>query len=434
MTPNMNSPLSMRRQWVTLSLALASVLGYATVQAQEPTAPNTANAPMNFEEALRIAVTTHPSVNSRRNDVQAANARLDAAVRQRYPGFQAQTGKDVNGSDTSTMRLEKTLWNGGRTAADIEGAEAGIRSSYASVTLAQQEIMARVISSFTDLGRVKTRQLVAQSNVQEHERLAALIGRRVESQISPMSDGTMANARLAQARAELNQLTALAERAQSSLTQALGKPVTDIQTPSFPNLSGTNDFLIRQKALDYSPALRRLSAEEAVLTADIESRKSALWPQIKLRAEKNTGGSINKSQVYVTLDYQTGAGFVAQAQIQEAVSKLDSLRSSRQAAERDALESINADLADLKSQQLQLKDLRDQVLATTEVFDSSIRQYSVGRKTWIDVLNAQREVAQSRYAQADAEWGYLRSAMRVNLSTGDLIPESMDNESTTAQQ
>jgi adhesin transport system outer membrane protein len=366
--------------------------------------------------------------------MQAANARLDAAMRQRYPGFQAQTGKDSSGSDVSTLRLERTLWNGGRTAADIEAAEAGIRSSSASVVLAQQEIMSRVITAFTDLGRVRTRQLVAQSNVLEHERLAALIGRRVESQISPMSDGTMANARLAQARAELNQLSALAERAQSSLTQALGKPVTEIQTPNFPDLSGTNDFLIRQKALDYAPALRRLNAEEAVLTADIASRKSALWPQLKLRAEKNTGGAVSKSQVYVTLDYQTGAGFAAQAQIQEGFAKLDSLRASKEAAERDALETINADLADLKSQQMQLKDLRDQVAATTEVFDSSIRQYSVGRKTWVDVLNAQREVSQSRYAQADAEWGYLRSALRVNLSTGDLNPESMDKESTTAKQ
>ena len=428
MNPKMNSPLIMRRRLATLSFALASTLGAATAQAQTPPAP------MNFEEALRIAVTTHPSVVSRRNDMQAANARLDAAMRQRYPGFQAQTGKDANRGDVTTMRLEKTLWNGGRTAADIEGAEAGIRSSSVSVILAQQEIMARVITAFTDLGRVRTRQLVAQSNVQEHERLAALIGRRVESQISPMSDGTMANARLAQARAELNQLSALAERAQSSLTQALGKPVTEIQTPNFPDLSGTNDFLIRQKALDFAPALRRLSAEEAVLTADIESRKSALWPQVKLRAEKNSGGAVSKSQVYVTLDYQTGAGFVAQAQIKEGIAKLDSLRASKEAAERDALETINADLADLKSQQMQLKDLRDQVAATTEVFDSAIRQYSVGRKTWVDVLNAQREVSQSRYAQADAEWGYLRSAMRVNLSTGDLIPGSLDNESTIAKQ
>ena len=411
--------LNMKRSATALTLAVASLLGSSAALAQ--------NAPsgLALEDALRMAITSHPSVTSRRNDVLAANARLDAAERQRYPNFQAQTGKDVYGNATSSLRVEQPLWNGGRTAADIEGAEASIRSSGASVTLSQLEIMGRVINAFTDLGRVKTRQLVAQSNVQEHERLAALISRRVESQISPTSDGTMANARLSQARAELNQLSALADRSRSSLTQALGQPVTDIQTPALPNLNDMSELSVRQKALDYSPARRQLAAEDAVLNADIDSRSASLWPQLKLRVDRNTGGFISNTQTYLALDYQTGAGLVAQSQIKEAIAKLDSLRSSREAAERDAIEAVTADWADLKSQQMQLKDLSDQVTATTEVFDSTIRQYAVGRKTWIDVLNAQREVAQSRYAQADAEWGILRSALRVNLFTGDLSSESL---------
>jgi hypothetical protein len=236
---------------------------------------------LSLEEALRIAVQSHPSVVSRRNDVQAANARLDAAERQRLPGFQAQTGKDIYGNATTTLRVEQTVWNGGRFAADIQGAQAGIRSSGASVTVAQQEILGRVINAYTDLGRVKTRLIVAQSNVQEHERLAALIGRRVDSQISPTSDGTMANARLAQARAELNQLTALADRARSSLTQALGQTVTDVETPDLPNISGLSDLAVRQKTLDYSPALRRLTAPTNTATRPTRTawpRPGSAWP------------------------------------------------------------------------------------------------------------------------------------------------------------
>lgn len=426
MNSKIHHPLTLSRSVAALSLALTTLMGSTASMAQ-------GKGTLSLEEALRIAVQSHPSVVSRRNDVQAANARLDAAERQRLPGFQAQTGKDIYGNATTTLRVEQTVWNGGRFAADIQGAQAGIRSSNVSVTLSQQEIMGRVINAYTDLGRVKTRMIVAQSNVQEHERLAALISRRVDSQISPTSDGTMANARLAQARAELNQLTALADRARSSLTQALGQAVTDVETPDLPNISGLSDLAVRQKTLDYSPALRRLTAEEAVLSADIESRKSGMWPQVKLRGDRNTGGIVSNNQAYVALEYQTGAGLVVQSQIKEAIAKLDSLRASREAAERDAIEAVNADWSDLKSQQMQLEDLRAQVLATTEVFDSSIRQYAVGRKTWVDVLNAQREVAQSRYAQADASWGMLRSALRVNLSTGDLSPESLGVVSTTAK-
>ncbi|PUE31369.1 TolC family protein [Limnohabitans sp. Jir72] len=428
MTHTIHHAIPFQRRIASLSLALVSLLGGSAVLAQS-SAP-----PLALEDALRIAISSHPTVTSRRNDVAAAAARLDAAQRQRYPNFQAQTGKDVYGNATSSLRVEQPLWNAGRISADIEGAEASIRSSGASVTVSQQEIMGRVINAFTDLGRTQTRQQVAQSNVQEHERLAALIGRRVESQISPTSDGTMANARLSQARAELNQLSALADRSRSSLTLALGQAVTNIQTPATPNLNDMSELTVRQKALDYSPALRRLTEEEAVSKADIESRSSGMWPQIKLRVDRNTGGFISNTQTYLALDYQTGAGLVAQSQIKEALAKLESLRASREAAERDALEAVTADWADLKSQQMQLKDLSNQVAATTEVFDSTIRQYAVGRKTWIDVLNAQREVAQARYAQADAEWGILRSALRVNLSTGDLSPQSLGVSLDAAKQ
>ena len=418
---------TLQRNITAISLALASLLGSSAALSQTPTA-------LTVEEALRIAISSHPSVTSRRSDVAAANARLDAAQRQRFPNLQAQTGKDVYGTATSTLRAEQPIWSGGRISADIQSAEAGIRASDASVTLSQQDIMGRVINAFTELGRVNTRSMVADSNVKEHERLNALIARRVESQISPTSDATMASARLSQARAELSQLSASADRARSTLTLALGQKVHDIQTPAMPDMQAQSEMIVRQKTLDYAPTLRRLAAEEEGLKADIDSRSSALWPQIKLRVDRNTGGFQTNTQTYLALDYQTGAGLVAQSQIKEAIAKLESIRASREAAERDAIETVTADLTDLTSQQLQLKDLSAQVLATTEVFDSTIRQYAVGRKTWIDVLNAQREVALSRYAQADAEWGILRSALRVNMSTGDLSPESLGILPTTAQQ
>jgi outer membrane protein TolC len=44
----------------------------------------------------------------------------------------------------------------------------------------------------------------------------------------------------------------------------------------------------------------------------------------------------------------------------------------------------------------------------------------VGRKNWIELLNAQRELAQARYALADTEWGVLRSHFRLQIATGDL--------------
>ena len=53
------------------------------------------------------------------------------------------------------------------------------------------------------------------------------------------------------------------------------------------------------------------------------------------------------------------------------------------------------------------------------VFDSYARQYVAGRKGWIDVLNAVREISQSQFALADAEALLRSSGLRLWLLTGE---------------
>lgn len=67
----------------------------------------------------------------------------------------------------------------------------------------------------------------------------------------------------------------------------------------------------------------------------------------------------------------------------------------------------------------QLPHTADLVGATREVVDSYMRQYTVGRKSWIDVLNAQRELTQALYSQADARTGALASTVRLRILVGD---------------
>jgi hypothetical protein len=68
-------------------------------------------------------------------------------------------------------------------------------------------------------------------------------------------------------------------------------------------------------------------------------------------------------------------------------------------------------------------------LARTNVaiVDSFLRQYRVGRKSWLDVLNAQREAVQARYSLADVDAQALSGALRVRLVTGSLSADSLSS-------
>jgi len=59
------------------------------------------------------------------------------------------------------------------------------------------------------------------------------------------------------------------------------------------------------------------------------------------------------------------------------------------------------------------------------IVDSFLRQYRVGRKNWLDVLNAQREAVQARYSLADVDAQALSGGLRVRLVAGAISGDSL---------
>jgi adhesin transport system outer membrane protein len=61
------------------------------------------------------------------------------------------------------------------------------------------------------------------------------------------------------------------------------------------------------------------------------------------------------------------------------------------------------------------------------MFDSWDRQFLAGRKTWVEVMNAARELAQVQTALAEAESSYTSATWRLKiLSEG--IPNLMSSD------
>ena len=50
--------------------------------------------------------------------------------------------------------------------------------------------------------------------------------------------------------------------------------------------------------------------------------------------------------------------------------------------------------------------------------DSYSRQFTAGRKTWIDLLNAVRELAQNQYARADSQAALAAAVYRLQVRLG----------------
>lgn len=398
----------MYRRWAVLCYLVA--LPWSTM-AQEA---------WTLDQLLNAAWDSHPTVLGKRSGVQAAQGDLDGARWLRFPTPSLESSVGRDGEATTVLRVDQPLWTGGRINAAIHAADRRVTAADAQVTQAQHELALKVIAAWVEAQRQQTRQDYAATSVKVHETLLAMISRRVAQEVSPTVDRNFAQVRLLQASNELsvvvqslrNALTQLSQLAGRSVLKAGGALVAAPDTP--------RETAITQ-ALDYAPALKRLTAEEDAAAADIDSKRSSLWPQLTLRAESSTGAQAN-SGLMLVLTAQPGAGLSASAGIDAAVARREAVRMEREAAVREVQEQVTMDWDDLNASRLRLENARQSKSMSAEVFDSYARQYTTGRKTWIDVLNAVRETTQADLALADATAQAGAAALRLRLRTGQMLP------------
>ena len=424
------SRISLMSKAVLIGLLGVMGLALSGAHAQAPAGPDRA-PPLTLVDALASARSAHPSVVSRRAELAAQRDGLDAARWQRYPGFSAATSVNDRGDHVVTGRVEIPLWNAGRLAAEIDAARHRVSGSEAGEEEAVRTIQDVVVSGFMELARTRDRIAAAEESLAEHRRLLALISRRVQSEISAEADLVLARARLAQAQVERSQLDMLAANARSALTQAVGQEVRDVLVPARVHMRPVSFDEVAQAAISRSPALRRAQAEEDAAEAGLTALRAARFPQVVARLEQGfggAGGSSDQRRLYVGVEYQTGNGFSLQAQISAAQARRQALAANREVLRRELVDRLRNDWADAESLATQIPSLEQLVVATRQMYESFSRQYVVGRKAWLELLNAQREASQAQSQLADARWGYARAVLRLELASGrqSLVTASLE--------
>jgi adhesin transport system outer membrane protein len=378
---------------------------------------------------LRLALDRHPSIAARRSDLVASERGIDSAKWQRFPSLSLDASAILGHSTApNTLRLQQPLYAGGRIDAGIDAAMARQLVATRLVLVEQQTVLERAVGAYTDLLRWQRRIEIAQKNVETHQRFVDLIGRRVAAQISPPNDGILAQARHAQARSELLQSQSAAANARTVLAGMIGEPMALAEMPARDSFWAEIDPApleqLQAQALQWSPELARYDAEVMVQQAEMRSRKAAILPTVSARYERlqnpyGVPGLIERSLLAV--EFQPGSGLSALSAIAEAQARQVSLAASRDTARIDVETRVASYLNDLRAAQSQRDPLNALVVSTAETVDAFVRQYTIAKKTWIDVLNAQREAAQARQSLADIEVGAVTASLRLRLVTGQVM-------------
>ena len=383
---------------------------------------------LSVDQALALALETHPLIRSAESQFRAAQSELNGARWSRFPtvsiGAQGSSG-DVQ-QDTTTVDLP--LWAGGRINAEIDLAKSRRDGTWYAVSDAQQTVMLETVSIFFEYFKSEKKLSIAIENVDEHQRLYEIIERRVEANTSPEVDAMLALARLQSAMSAEIQSKNRRNISESSLELLIDKPVASVQVLRQPEklVIGVDQAVSR--AISVSPKIAMVQAEAAGFDASISSARSALYPQVSLGFQygETHGGSLDgqvDKQTFLSVQFQPGVGLSVASSVTAAKQRKQSALDTLEAEKRDLSRQIKSAWNEYASVSIQLEPSKKLVEATNSVVDSYLRQYAVGKKSWLDVLNAQREATQARNTLVDFEVLYLTSLYRLKILLNEINPK-----------
>lgn len=382
-----------------------------------------AEAQTSFQRVLDEALASHPAVLGKRSARDAASAEKEGAEWARYPSPSIEASSRSESRPASTvLRIDQPLWAGGRIGAGIDAAERRFDAAGAAVDETTLDLSLRVVATYLEALRQQAREAHAAAGVQEHENLLAMIRRRVTKEVSSQVDLHLAESRLHQAANDSSLVTQALRNALTQLTQLGGKPVSEVMWQGLDEqgVPATHEAAL-EAALASSPVLRRLRHDEEAASAEIEQKRAAYMPNVVLRLERTSGGGFaNDSRAMVVLTAQPGAGLSAGSAVEAAIARREAARRARDAAERDVRERVAQDWNEWTAARARLPRARLSATMARQVFESYERQYVIGRKNWVEVMNAVREVTQAQFAMEDARAQSIAAGLRMRAQAGTL--------------
>lgn len=378
---------------------------------------------ISINEALALSF-SHPSIQAKKNEHQAAYHKLETSKWQRFPSLAVVTSagqRSIASADrepVTTVRIDQPLWSGGRISNAIDASNSRLSSAENAISEIEQDILIKTATAFTNVARLEAKLIASKENVDEHLRLVQLIERRARSELSSLAEVILAKARYDQAKSENIQLQTAFINAKSDLQYLIGQKVDQIVVPklalSIPN--NLDDCLKATK--NFSPTLKRLQFEADAAESEINVAKANMWPQLSARTEQIYGGIIEGNATYLAFTYQPGNGLSALSSTSEAVSKKEAAESQVGAVTLDITSKVRNDWTQYFSELKQIEVYFNLSETSRGVYQSYVRQYDAGKKTWVEVLNSRKEATQSNYTYIDAQWNNIIAGIRLEIYMG----------------
>ncbi len=342
--------------------------------------------------------------------------------------------KAETGDRSTTIQFGQLIELGGKRAARMRAAEAGRDLANWDYEAKRIEILSLVAQRFVDVLAAQQRRTLAEEALALARRVSDAAARRVQAgKVSPVEE---TKARLAQASAEVEleqaRREAIAARAalgalwanpSPTFEKAVGDLETTASLPAYEQLA--------QRVRD-NPELARWSSEIERRRAGVDAEKAKTVPDVTLTAGITRFSQFDDRAYIVGISLPLPLFNRNQGGILEASRRLDKTSDESRAAENRVLTDLTRTYQRLAAINKEIGTLRTILLPGAQsAFEAASKGYQLGKFGFLDVLDAQRTLFQTRTQNLRALADYQRGVSEIERLVGgplDASPQTMQRQ------
>ncbi len=403
-------------------------------------APQAASQPLALEQAIAEAEAHAPAIDLADADRDAAAARTTQARaagrasatltgtigtgRLDPGGFFGLPAADVT-PRAAQATLEQPLFTGGRVSAAVDRARAGERMARAAGNGARANLAVQVTESYGAVLIAEEQQRLYEALVTTTTELVRHAQNRFEVGDAPRTDLSQANARLAEARAQLAAAHGAKRVTRARLANLIGRdPGTLAPLPAPPAIPADLEATILA-AEESSPAVAQAKAGLDAALAGERGAKAERLPTVGAFAEASSvrdqffpGYRADAATVGLRARWQFFDGGRVRGQVAEASAGVRGARAQLAAARDQVQEAVTAAHAAVESSALIEHAATEQRAAAEEAARDVRDEVKVGQKPQLDLLDAEREATAAGVFALRAKADRVTAAYRLNALLG----------------
>jgi adhesin transport system outer membrane protein len=395
-------------------------------------------------EAVRQALARNPEVLAAAANARAVEGQIDQA-RSGYfptldlsvsggrenvdnPGLRAQgLGNRELARDDAAVTVRQMLFDGFQTSQRTTQQEQRLVSARSRLGEAMDDVAARTVDAYLETLRADELLDLARGNERAHLTTLEKTQLRLQQKVGSQADVHQSDARLAVARSAIVQREGNVRDADARVVRLLGHPPRGARRPgSPPRLPATQGNAV-EEALSNHPSVKAAEAEFEAATAAIEAARAAYFPRLDLeltRAQRhNTDGVTgtgNEASAMLVLRFNAFRGGSDQAQVREQTERRVAAREVLENTRRAVTEGVVRAWVALEAARSALTYFSQHVSSTVEVLQSYRAQFDLGRRSLLDVLNAENELFQARSNLVSGEYAISAGEYRLLAAIGVL--------------